>query len=106
MKWKQLTIYTSEAVRWQHRPLYIELVERARKEGISGAFVTRGIEGYGAHHSIQTVNILALSADLPIEIRIIDKEEAITNFLSVVEEMVSGGIVTLEDINVVNHPKS
>lgn len=106
MSWKQLTIYTSEAVQWQHRPLYIELVEQAKKAGISGAFVTRGIEGYGAHHKIRTTNILALAADLPIEIRIIDREEAIANFLPLVREMAKDGVVTLEDINVVQHPQS
>ena len=84
MTWKQLTIYTSEGVRWQHRPLYTELVEQAKKAGISGAFVTRGIEGYGAHHKMQTANILSLAADLPIEIRIIDREEAIASFLALV----------------------
>lgn len=105
MTWKQLTIYTSEGVHWQNRPLYIELVEQAKKAGISGAFVTRGVEGYGAHHKLQTTNILSLGVDLPIEIRIIDREEAIANFFPLVREMVKDALVTLENINVVLHPE-
>lgn len=105
MTWKQLTIYTSEGVRWQNRPLYIELVEQAKKAGISGAFVTRGVEGYGAHHKLQSTNILAVAADLPIEIRIIDREDAIAKFFPLVREMVQDGVVTLENINVVLPPE-
>ena len=105
MRWTKLTIYTSEGVRWQHRTLYIELVEQAKKAGISGTFVARGIEGYGAHHKVQTTNILALATDLPIEIKIIEQEDVITNFLPLVKKMVREGVVILEDVKMIYYPE-
>ncbi|MEM6599369.1 MAG: DUF190 domain-containing protein [Cyanobacteria bacterium P01_D01_bin.36] len=99
--WKQLTVYTSESTRWQHKPLHLAILELARKEGISGAIVTRGIEGFGPHHALQTTNVLALASDLPIEIRIIDRAVVIAAFLPLVKEIVTTGLITLEDINVV-----
>ncbi|MEL6602587.1 MAG: DUF190 domain-containing protein [Cyanobacteria bacterium J06614_10] len=99
--WKQLTIYTSESARWKHQPLHIVILELAKKEGISGAIVARGIEGFGPHHTMQTTNVLALASDLPIEIRMIDREAAIAAFLPIVKPLVTTGLITLEDVNVV-----
>lgn len=103
--YQQLTIYISESARWQKKPLYEALIERARQENIAGAMVIRGVEGFGIHHSIHTANLLALASDLPLEIRIIDRQEEIARFFPLVKEMVQGGLVTLEDINVVLYPQ-
>ncbi|MEL6355093.1 MAG: DUF190 domain-containing protein [Cyanobacteria bacterium J06627_28] len=103
MDWQQLTIYTTEGARWQRQPLYLAVVEHAKAEGLLGAIVTRGIEGFGPHHAVQTTHVLSLSADLPLEIRIIDRTAAIEKFLPLVKEMLQGAMMTLQDINVVSH---
>jgi len=103
MGWQQLTIYTSEAARWQHKPLYLAVVEQAKAAGLMGAIVTRGIEGFGPHHALQSTQVLSLAADLPIEIRIIDQTTAIEKFLPLVKEILQDTMVTLQEINVISH---
>ncbi|WP_421654359.1 DUF190 domain-containing protein [Leptothermofonsia sp. ETS-13] len=102
--WEKLTIYINESDQWHGKPLFTALVEEARKQGLAGATVTRGIEGFGVrqHHRIHTARIMEL-ADLPIIVTLIDREEAIAQFLSSVQEMVAVGLVTQETIRVVYH---
>lgn len=79
---EQLTIYIDESDQWHGKPLFAALVEAARKQGLSGATVLRGVEGYGMrhHHQIHTARIMEL-ADLPVVVTIIDTAEAIAQFL-------------------------
>jgi uncharacterized protein len=53
-----LRIYIGESDRWHHKPLYEELVQAARRQGLAGATVLRGIEGCGAASRIHTSRIL------------------------------------------------
>jgi PII-like signaling protein len=100
---KLLTIYLSEADKWHHRSLFMAIVERAKKEGLAGATVLRGVAGFGAHSRIHTANILVLSADLPIVIQIVDQAERIQKFLPILDEMVPEGLITLQDVDVVRY---
>lgn len=103
--WQRLIAYVSESDRWRGKPLYMALVEEAKKNGIAGATVIRGIEGFGVRESgrIHTANILELSSELPILVVIIDSQEAIARFLPLVKDIVTKGLVTLETLNVVHH---
>jgi hypothetical protein len=47
--WKQLNIYLTEGDRWQHKQLYLALVEEARKQRLTGVTVTRAIAGFVQH---------------------------------------------------------
>jgi hypothetical protein len=102
--WEQLTIYITESDRWQGKPLYLALVEVAHQQGLAGATVIRGVEGYGVrqHHQIHIASIMEL-ADLPIVVTIIDQAEAIAQFLPLVKEMVAKGLAIQETVNVVHH---
>ena len=77
--------------------------ERARSEGLAGATVTRGIEGFGAHSRIHTASILRLSEDLPVKIEIVDLAERIERFLPVLEEMVTEGLVTVQEVQILKY---
>lgn len=81
-------------------PLYEAVVLRARKKGIAGATVLRGIMGYGASSRIHTTKILRLSEDMPMIIELVDSEEKINNFLPELEDLVQGGLITLERIRI------
>lgn len=103
--WERLTIYVGESDHWHGKPLYIALVEEARQKGIAGATVTRGVAGFGKrqHHRIHTTRILELSSDLPMVVTLIDSAETLRAFLPLVKEMVTGGIVIQETVEVVHH---
>ncbi|GBD14485.1 hypothetical protein HRbin25_00359 [bacterium HR25] len=96
-----LRIFIGESDRWHGRPLYRVLVEKARQQGLAGATVLRGIEGFGANSVIHTARLLELSSDLPIVIEIADREEKVLPFLETVKEMVREGLATLEKVRVV-----
>jgi PII-like signaling protein len=98
---KLLRIFVGESDTWHGKPLYQAIVERVRAEGLSGATVLRGIEGFGANSRIHTSRILRLSEDLPIVIEIVDTSERVDAILPVLDEMVTEGMVTLERVEVI-----
>jgi len=98
---KLLRIFIGESDTWHARPLYQAIVERARKEGLAGATVIRGIEGFGASSRIHTARILRFSEDLPLVIEIVDSEDKIDTFLPALADMVKEGLVTLERVEVI-----
>ncbi len=63
----------------------------------------RGVEGYGASNHIHTTRILSLSDDLPMAIIIVDRPEAITAFLAQLDELITEGLVIVEDVDVVKY---
>ncbi len=100
---QRLTIFVGEDDQWHHRPLYTEIVHRAHTAGLAGASVLRGIEGYGASNHIHTTRILSLSDDLPMAIVIVDTEGKIRSFLPQPDELITEGLVILDDVEVVTY---
>jgi PII-like signaling protein len=98
-----LRIFIGESDRWQHQPLYEAIVLRAREMHLAGATVLRGPMGFGKASRLHTAKILRLSMDLPLVIEIVDSEEKINGFLPVLDEMVGGGLVTLEKVKVIDY---
>src|SRR5207249_9081131 len=96
----RLTVFVGEDDTWHHRPLYTEIVHRAHAAGLAGASVLRGIEGYGASSRIHTSRILSLSEDLPLAIIIVDEAEKIRGFLPQLDELVTEGMVILDEVEV------
>jgi PII-like signaling protein len=98
-----LRIFIGESDRWHHQPLYEAIVLKARELHLAGATVLRGPMGYGKSSRLHTAKILRLSMDLPLVIEIVDAEEKIQAFLPVLDEMMKGGLVTLEKVRVIDY---
>lgn len=96
-----LRVFIGESDRWHGKPLYQAIVERARDEGLAGATVLRGIEGFGARAHMHTARILRLSEDLPVVVEIVDREESIRRVLPMLDEMIGEGLVTMERVEVI-----
>jgi PII-like signaling protein len=99
----RVTIFIGEDDIWHHKPLYHEIVHRAHKAGLAGATVLRGIEGYGASSRIHTTRILSLSEDLPLVIVIVDAEDRVRSFLPQLDELVTEGMVILDEVEVIRY---
>jgi hypothetical protein len=97
-----LRIYTEEGKTSNHRPLYEDIVMKARAANLAGATVLRGPMGFGQHARIHTAKILDLSARLPLVIEIVDAEEKIRSFLAELNDMRDLGLVTLERVEVIH----
>jgi hypothetical protein len=98
-----LRVFIGESDRWQHKPLYEALVLKAREMHMAGATVLRGPMGFGKSSHLHTSKILRLSFDLPLIIEIVDTEDKINAFLPVLNEMMGGGLVTLEKARVIEY---
>ena len=103
-----LRIFIGETDKVDHRPLYEVIVLKAREMGMAGATVLRGVQGYGADSRvIHTAKILRLSEDLPIIVEMVDTEEKIRNFISVVGDLLEqagcGGMITEELAHIVQY---
>ena len=94
-----LKIYASSTDRLGSRLLYEEVVQRAREEGISGATVYRGVMGYGLSSHIHSSRFWELTEKLPVVIELIDTEEKIEGFYSIIgpelEALPKGCLVTI-----------
>lgn len=105
-----LRIFLGESDRHEGKPLYEAIVNAARAEGLAGATVLRGIEGYGASSRVHTSRLLRLSTDLSIVVEFVDKAERIEAFLTVLDGLFDtagcGGLVTREKVEIIRyHPQ-
>ncbi len=98
-----LRLFLGESDRWKHQPLYEAIVLKAREMHMAGATVLRGPMGYGKSSRLHSAKILRLSMDLPLVIEIVDTQEKIHGFLPVLDEMMQGGLVTLEKVKVIDY---
>ena len=98
-----LRIFIGESDRSDGRPLYEAIVLKARELHLAGATVLRGAMGFGKSSRLHTNKILRLSADLPLVIEIVDQQDKIDAFLTVLETMMGGGMVTLEKVRVIHY---
>lgn len=96
-----MRIHIGESDRWGGKALHDALVELFRREGFSGVTVLRGVAGFGSASLVHTEKILRLSQDLPIIIEVVEYTERIERVLSQLDEMVGGGLVTLEKVRVI-----
>ncbi|MEU0602262.1 DUF190 domain-containing protein [Streptomyces sp. NPDC006393] len=99
----RLTVFIGENDTWHHRPLYSEIVHRAHAAGLAGASVFRGVEGFGASSLIHTSRLLSMSEDLPVAVVIVDTEERVRAFLPQLDELVTEGLVILDDCEVIRY---
>ena len=96
-----LRIFIGESDKIDGKPLYEVIVKEARSRGMAGATVVRGFLGFGAHSRIHTSKVLRLSEDLPVVVEIVDKEDRINAFLPELDNMITEGLVTMEQVRVI-----
>ena len=101
-----LRIFLGESDKAGHRPLYEEIVLKAREAHLAGATVLRGPMGFGHSSRLHTAKILRLSEDLPMVVELVDAEDKIRAFLDSIEPIMGAGLVTLERVQVLRYGTS
>jgi PII-like signaling protein len=100
-----MRIHFGESDKWEGKPLYKVLVDLFRREGFYGVTVLRGVGGFGSSSLGQgqyhTTAILRLSQDLPMVVEVVEYAERIEKILPKLDEMVGGGMITLEKVRVI-----
>jgi uncharacterized protein len=95
-----MRIHIGESDKWHGKPLTEAIVQLLRKENFSGATVLRGVAAFGGSSVYHTDKILRLSQDLPMVIEVIESQERIDAILPRLDEMIAGGLITLEKVRV------
>jgi PII-like signaling protein len=98
-----LRIFFGEDDRFEGKPLYEAIVQKAREMHLAGATVLRGPMGFGHSSHLHTAKVLRLSFDLPIIIEIVDTEARINEYLPILDGMMASGLVTLEKVQVLQY---
>jgi hypothetical protein len=104
---KLIRIFIGESDLLHHVPVFEKIVVEARKAGLAGATVSKGVMGFGKSSRIHTSKILRLSEDMPLIIEIVDSYEKIEMFLPIVhdlfEEANCGGLITIEKVEILKY---
>ena len=98
-----LRVFLGESDQHDGKPLYEAIVIKARELHLAGATVLRGVMGYGRSSRLHTAKLLRLSEDLPIVVEIADVEDKIQELLPWLQEVVTGGLITLERARVIRY---
>jgi PII-like signaling protein len=96
----RLRIFLGEDDKYQGRALYEEIVVQAQQSRLAGATVFRGYLGYGRASGLHTAKILRTSRDLPVVVEILDSEGKINAFLEVLDQLITGGVTTVEKVQI------
>jgi PII-like signaling protein len=97
----RLTVYLSARAVWHHKPAYAEIVHRAHKQGLAGASVLHGIEGYGIHMEIHEDRPSRLRTHGPCAVVIVDAEDPLRAFLDTLEDILSlNGVAVLDHVEI------
>ena len=102
-KAQALTIYLGESDQWHGTPAYVAIVQYLREQGCAGATVTRAVEGYGAGARLHESGGWHLSSDAPLVIQVVDQPERLRRLLPHLQEMLSGGLMTLHEVEVLKY---
>jgi PII-like signaling protein len=86
---------------YEGKHLYKYLVEFFRKEGLAGATVLRGIDGFGKSSHAHTTSILRLSTDLPIVVEVADTQAKIDVIKPKLDAIVTEGLITEEKVKII-----
>ncbi len=96
-----MRVHIGESDKYEGKPLYQQIVELLRKRHYAGCTVFRGIMGFGATAHLHTDRFLELSSDLPIVVECVDTPERIEDILPELDDMIGGGLITLERAKVI-----
>jgi PII-like signaling protein len=94
----RVRIYVGERDHHGGQPLYTAIVHAARKAGLGGATVVKGVEGFGARSVMHAARIVDMSSDLPIVVELVDEPDKIRQFVDVLRGMLDDGMMTIESV--------
>jgi PII-like signaling protein len=100
---KKVTIFINEDTQHHLTALHDSIMTFLMHKGVSGATATRAFSGFGAHQMLHTPHIEVLAQHLPIRIEFVDTPEKVDEVLPTLYEMVSDGLIEVQDTTVVKH---
>lgn len=91
-----MRIHVGEADRFEGKLLYEAIVDTLRRHHLAGATVTQCMMGFGTRRAIHSWATEMASLDMPVVIECVDDEARIRDVLPALDQMIGGGLITLE----------
>jgi len=101
----RVTLYLGDGAKYHHVPTYTSILDLLFHSGIAGATVLKGVAGFGTAHRMHSAHILEISDHLPIRIEFIDTQEKVEAILPELEKRTGSGLITVEEVRVINPVK-
>jgi PII-like signaling protein len=98
---KRVMIFLNEDARHHMTPLHDAIMTFLMHKGVAGATATRGYSGFGAHQTLHTPKIEVLAEHLPMRIEFVETAEKVEEVLPTLYEMVTDGLIEVQDTTVV-----
>ena len=98
-----MRIFVGESEKHNGKPLYKVLLETLKAENLAGATVFRGICGFGPKGHMHSAHLLTLSEDLPMVIEVVDTQEKIDTALPKLDDIMTKGLVTIEEVRAIRY---
>jgi hypothetical protein len=98
-----LRLILSESRRFDHKAMFMRVVEVLREEGMAGATVVKGVAGFGHDRHVHTDTIEVLAQGLPIMVEVVDTQEHIDRVLPKLEALMEGGVIMMERAHVIRY---
>lgn len=96
----QVTIYLNEADKWQHKPLYLEILNYLRRESVAGATVLHAVAGFTGRQRVETTHLVDAGGKLPIILTFIDHEEHVQRVMPTLKEMAPHRLIVWENVHI------
>jgi PII-like signaling protein len=98
---KKVTVFINEDTQHHMTALHDAIMTFLMHKGVSGATATRAYSGFGTHTLLHTPKVEALAEHLPIRIEFVETPEKVDEVLPALYEMVSDGLIEVQDTTVV-----
>lgn len=98
---KKVTVYINEDAQHHMMALHDAIMTFLMHKGVAGATATRAFSGFGSHQMLHTPKIEVLAQHLPIRIEFVDSAEKVDELLPALYEMVTDGLIEVQDTTVV-----
>lgn len=98
---KKVTIFVNEDTQHHMTALHDAIMTFLMHKEVAGATATRAFSGYGSHRTLHTPNIELMAYHLPVRIEFVDTPEKVDEVLPTLYDMVSDGLIEVQDTTVV-----
>jgi hypothetical protein len=96
----QVTIYLNESDKWQHKPLYLELLNYLRSENVAGATVLHAVAGFSGRQKVETTHLVDAGGKLPIMLTFIDHDEHVQRVMPTLKKMAANRLIVWENVHI------
>jgi PII-like signaling protein len=95
----RIEIFVGENDSFGHHPLASVIVDMARRFGVPGATLSRGIEGYGRSGELYSTRLPDSSPGLPVVVSIVDSPSHARAFLVQARGLLANCVVVTTEVD-------